>query len=136
MDVTEQHLRDYKMQYLGELPEQEQSNLQILSGLESQLNGASAELDRLQQDKTYLESMQAGYRTLAPAASSQTGNSQPGELAELRAKLADLQAKYTDRYPEVIRDQGGDRSFAGGSKATEGARTMLPPIRRERKRQA
>jgi polysaccharide chain length determinant protein (PEP-CTERM system associated) len=105
LDETEQHLRDYKMQYLGELPEQEQSNLQILSGLEAQLNAASAELDRLQQDKTYLESMQAGYRSLSLASgiSPQPGIAKPGALPELRAKLADLQAKYTDRYPEVIR---------------------------------
>jgi polysaccharide chain length determinant protein (PEP-CTERM system associated) len=100
---TEQRLRDYKMAYLGELPEQEQSNLQILSSLEAQLNAASAELDRLEQDKTYLESMKAGYKSLGPAVSSHPGDaSRPESLPDLRAKLADLQAKYTDRYPEVI----------------------------------
>ena len=93
------------MQYLGELPEQQQSNLQILSSLEAQLNSSSAELDRLEQDKTYLESMNAGYKSLGPAAiaSPHPGEAQPATLPELKAKLEDLQAKYTDRYPEVIR---------------------------------
>jgi polysaccharide biosynthesis transport protein len=105
LDETEQRLREYKMQYLGELPEQEQSNLQILSSLEAQLNSSSAELDRLEQDKTYLESMNAGYKSLGPAAiaSPHPGDAQPETIPELKAKLAGLQAKYTDRYPEVIR---------------------------------
>lgn len=110
---AEEHLRDYKMRYLGELPEQEQSNLQILSSLEAQLTSASAELDRMEQDKTYLEAMKAGYKSLSPAIASPPGDSTPPavspqaqELAELRAKLTELQSKYTDRYPEVIRTKG------------------------------
>lgn len=110
MADAEQRLRDYKMQYLGELPEQEQSNLQILSSLQAQLTSSSAELDRLEQDKTYLESMKAGYQSFGPAAIARPGDSsaptvspQAQALADLRAKLVDLQSKYTDRYPEVIR---------------------------------
>jgi len=100
---TEQRLREYKMQYLGELPQQEQSNLQILSSMEAQLNTASTELDRLQQEKTYLESMRAGYRSLSPSGVSTSVNPTADPLPQLQAKLADLQSRYTDQYPEVIR---------------------------------
>jgi polysaccharide chain length determinant protein (PEP-CTERM system associated) len=103
LDKAEERLRDYKMQYLGELPEQEQSNLQILSSLEAQLNASSTELDRLQQDKTYLESMKAGYKALGPTTNSHPIDPDAEALRALRAKLADLQSRYTDRYPEVIR---------------------------------
>ena len=100
---AEGHLHEYKMQYLGELPEQEQSNLQMLTGLQAQFSAASAELDRVEQDKTYLESMRSEYKSLGPAVNPAPGSTQPETLPELRAKLADLQSKYTDRYPEVIR---------------------------------
>ena len=98
----EQLLRDSKMQYLGELPEQEQSNLEILTGLQAQFSAASAGLDRAEQDETYLESMRAENKSLGLAITSAPETSQPETLPELRAKLADLRAKYTDRYPAVI----------------------------------
>ncbi len=99
---AEQKLNGYKMQYLGELPEQEQSNLQILNGLQAQFSAESAELDRVEQDKTYLESMRAEYQSLGPAVSTASGSSQPESLPQLRARLAELQTRYTDRYPEII----------------------------------
>ncbi len=99
---AEQKLNAYKMQYLGELPEQEQSNLQILNSLQAQFSAASAELDRVEQDKTYLESMQAEYKSLGPAVSPASGNAQQESLPQLRAKLAELRARYTDQFPEVI----------------------------------
>lgn len=106
LDETERRLNDFKMQYLGELPEQEQSNLQIMAGLEAQLSSGSTELDQLEQEKTYLESVKAGYAAigLPPTPSSRSGNGSSGSstLADLRAKLADLETRYTDRYPEVI----------------------------------
>jgi len=126
LNDTEEHLRDYKMQYLGELPEQEQSNLQIFSGMESQLSSASAELDRLQQDKTYLESMQAGYRSIAPAAVTQPGNSPPDSLPALRTKLADLQSRYTDRYPEVMETKAEIARLQAGQKQLKVAADHAP----------
>ncbi len=103
---AEQKLNAYKMQYLGELPEQEQSNLQILNSLQTEFSGASAELDRMEQEKTYLESMQQEYKSLGPAVNPASGNSQPESLPQLRAKLAELRARYTDQYPEVIQIKG------------------------------
>src|SRR5258708_760493 len=42
----EQRLREFKMQYLGELPEQQAGNLGILSSLQSQLQNTSSNLSR------------------------------------------------------------------------------------------
>ena len=47
----EHQLAAYKSRYLGELPQQEQSNLQILSELQAQVSAASTALDRAQQEK-------------------------------------------------------------------------------------
>lgn len=99
---TEQSMRDYKLRYLGELPEQEQSNLQILSSLQAQLTSSSTEFDRREQEKTYLGSMRSEYKSLDRTGNSPTPNANAETLPELQAKLADLQSRYTDRYPDII----------------------------------
>ena len=50
-DLADQEhtLATYKSRYLGELPQQEQSNLQIMNNLQTELSAASAALDRAQQ---------------------------------------------------------------------------------------
>lgn len=55
--ASEQKLREFKMQHLGELPEQQQGNLAILTGLQTQLQNASSAIARAQQQKVYLESL-------------------------------------------------------------------------------
>jgi polysaccharide biosynthesis transport protein len=104
--AQEAKLRVFKDQHLGELPTQTQSNLQILTGLQSQLQANQDSLNRAKQQNTYLESLINQYRAMA------TG-SKPGEaghaglavidkeLDQLKAQLADLTSHYTDRHPDV-----------------------------------
>ena len=102
--LAEQRLTDYKAHYLGELPEQQQSNFQVLNSLETQLNAATVALDRSEQERIYLESMKAQYQSMVGALDSNGHPVPPGVvLQDLRNRLAELQSKYTDRYPEVIR---------------------------------
>lgn len=104
-----QELRQYKTRYLGELPEQEQSNLQILSGYEAQLYAENSALDRAEQERIYLKSLVSTYEGMAS-----TGSSAPGgppspldaidkEITLLQARLANLEANYTPSYPSVVR---------------------------------
>lgn len=102
----EQKVRQFKDQHLGELPGQLQSNLQILSGLQSQLQSEEDALNRAKQQGVYLESLLGQYRSARK--SSATRDSAPmglpaldQELERLRAQLADLSAHYTDRHPDV-----------------------------------
>src|SRR5947199_759735 len=53
----EERLSDFKSRYLGELPEQLQTNIQILSGLQARLQAANEGLDKANQQKLYLESL-------------------------------------------------------------------------------
>jgi succinoglycan biosynthesis transport protein ExoP len=108
--AQEQRQREYKMRYLGELPEQEQSNLQILSSLEAQLNSSTDALSRAEQQKVYLESLRNEYQAMQKtmglaAAGSRVSPVAAAEatLSELRRHLADLEAVYTPQYPDVIR---------------------------------
>ena len=57
LSQQEQHLREYKIRFIGELPEQQQSMLQMLGALQSQLEANSGAIERAQQERIYLESM-------------------------------------------------------------------------------
>lgn len=108
----EERLRDYKNHYLGELPGQLESNIQILSGLQNQLQAEQDALGRAKQQNAYLESLFAQYRSAE--ASSRPGDGGPSglaaidqELDRLHARLLDLTSRYTDTHPDVqkVKDQ-------------------------------
>jgi succinoglycan biosynthesis transport protein ExoP len=113
----EQQLREYKIRFIGELPEQEQSTLQMLGGLQSQLEADSSAVERAEQERIYLESMQSEYLTLQDSTVSTDGNTAASPLAtadatirDLHKQLTDMEAKYTTRHPDVekLRDQIAD----------------------------
>jgi len=57
LDAQDARLAQFKRQYLGSLPEEEQTNLSMLTGLNSQLQANMESLSRTQQDKTFNESL-------------------------------------------------------------------------------
>jgi polysaccharide biosynthesis transport protein len=108
----EEKVRVYKDQHLGELPSQLGSNVQILSGLQSQLQSEEDGLNADKQQNAYLQSMLEQSRSLRRI--TKTGNGAPvgipaldQELDKLKAQLADLSSRYTDRHPDVrkLKDQ-------------------------------
>ncbi len=102
-------IREFKGQHVGELPTQVGSNLQILAGLQSQLQTEEDALNTAKQQRVYLETLLNQYRSLqsAPKSSGSGGSTNVGlpaideELEKLRAQLADLRSHYTDRHPDV-----------------------------------
>jgi uncharacterized protein involved in exopolysaccharide biosynthesis len=102
----EDKVRLFKAQHPGELPTQVGSNLQILAGLQSQLQAEEDSLNTAKQQRVYVETLVNQYRSLQGSPKS-TGNAQVGlpavneELEKLRAQLADLSSHYTDRHPDV-----------------------------------
>lgn len=116
----EQRVRDFKMQHLGELPEQQQGNLTILAGLQAQLQNTVASLNRAEQQRVYLTTLLDGYRSLAdraallpdasPAPSGSAGSrvatpveAARSELARLQSERAKLMVAYTPQHPDVMK---------------------------------
>ena len=102
----EAKVRVFKDQHLGELPTQTGSNLQILAGLQSQVQANEDALNRAKQQNTYLESLINQYRALdrgsKPGAGGSAGLAEiDKELDQLKEKLADLTSHYTDKHPDV-----------------------------------
>jgi succinoglycan biosynthesis transport protein ExoP len=110
--AQEGKIREFKAQHVGELPEQLATNLQILGGLQSQLQGEEDALNTARQQHVYLQSLLNQYRTLQ--GSSKTSDGAPlglaavdQELEKLKTQLADMSSHYTDRHPDVrkLKDQ-------------------------------
>ncbi|MGA8509530.1 MAG: Wzz/FepE/Etk N-terminal domain-containing protein [Candidatus Sulfotelmatobacter sp.] len=110
LDDLDSKLAAFKKQYMGQLPGDEDNNLKILMGLNSQLDANTQTLSRAQQDKAYTESLLA--QQIAAWKSAQ-GSSNPQslqqQLAQLQAQLVDLQARYTADHPDVIKTQADIR---------------------------
>jgi polysaccharide biosynthesis transport protein len=99
-------VRAFESAHEGELPTQEQSNLQILSGLQQDLQNEQDALNSAKQHQVYTQTLLDQYRaaqgTGRAVAGAPTGLAEIDlQLDTLRAKLADLSTRYTDRYPEV-----------------------------------
>jgi len=104
LDEQDRKLALFKGQHLGQLPEDLEENLRVLSGLNSQLEASTQALNRAQQDKAYAESILA--QQLDAWKSSQTSltsDSIERQLATLQTQLVNLQTRYTDNHPEVIK---------------------------------
>ena len=112
LSEQEAKVHEFEAQHQGALPTQEASNLQILSGLQSQLQDEQNALNTAKQQRVYLQALLDQQRTAAgrvrPTTSGATGVTTPTDLAsvdqqldKLRAQLADLSSRYTDQYPDI-----------------------------------
>ena len=104
LDQQDAKLAEFQRMHLGSLPEDSELNLNMLTGLTSQLEAATQALNRAQQDKSFSESV-LGQQQAALQASEAGQNPETFEqqLANLQAQLAALQSKYTDDHPDVIK---------------------------------
>jgi len=110
----EERLREYKIRFIGELPEQKQGMLQTLGSLQSQLDANTAAIERAEQQRIYLESMRSEYQAMKESHGNVDGDAVPSPITvadvtirDLQKQLTDLEAKYTSRHPDVdkLKDQ-------------------------------
>jgi polysaccharide chain length determinant protein (PEP-CTERM system associated) len=106
LDDQDQRLAAFKRQYLGSLPEEGQTNLNLLSGMNSQLEANIQALSRAQQDKTFNESLltqqEANATAMSPLGQS-SGVTPEQQLNALEDQLATLEARYTPEHPDVVK---------------------------------
>jgi polysaccharide chain length determinant protein (PEP-CTERM system associated) len=106
LDEEDAKLADFQRRYMGQLPEEMQTNFSLLTGMSSQLEAASQALSRAQQDKVFVQSMleQQQEQQWVAGKLAQVETDPDGldkQLASLRARLASLQPQYTDGHPDV-----------------------------------
>lgn len=104
LDDLDSKLASFKKQYVGQLPGDEDNNLKILTGLNTQLESNTQTLNRAQQDKSYTESILAqqlaGWKSSQASTNPQTLEKQ---LSDLQSTLLQEQARYTDDHPDVMK---------------------------------
>jgi polysaccharide chain length determinant protein (PEP-CTERM system associated) len=136
LDAQDAKLADFKAHHLGELPDETQNSINLLTTLSSQLDASTQALSHVQQEKTYNEQMLASQ--LATFQSSQVGtgaspDTLEKQLATMQQNLLQLESRYTDDYPDVIKTkadiaalqkkiaEGGSNAPTATAKATHPA---------------
>lgn len=104
LDNQDVKLAQFKRQFLGSLPEEQQSNLNILTGMNAQLEANTQALSRAQQDKVFNESLlgqqEANWKASETGQNPETAEQQ---LSALQDQLTSLQSRYTPEHPDVIK---------------------------------
>jgi len=114
LEAQEEKVRQYKVRYLGELPQELQSNLSSLSRLEQQYNSNVSEIRDAESRKLQLQSqlsvISRGPQTIVHGdgkteidASQDAAQALITQLTLRRNLLDEVSAKYTERHPDVIR---------------------------------
>lgn len=143
LEGQELKLRDFQLHHLGEMPEQESSDLQILGQLQSQMQLEGEALARAQQQRSVTEAMMTQVAPVvdvddrtpatAPAAEAKSPAAAAAaplsKLATLKAQLAAEQAHgYTDDWPDVRRLKGEIAKEEAQEKTTVAAAPAAPKI--------
>ena len=107
LEKTEESLKIYRKQHMGELPEQLETNLRILDRLQEQLGERQASLRLAKTRRDDIENrIQDAFRTKGTNGEDiiDLGKmGKPQELELLKIELADLLTRYTEKHPDVIR---------------------------------
>jgi polysaccharide chain length determinant protein (PEP-CTERM system associated) len=105
LDEQDAKLAEFKRRYLGSLPEEQQTNLGLLTGMNNQLEATTQALSRAQQDKVSTETMlglqEANWKATQTGTQNQETEGQ--KLDDLQDQLTALLARYTPEHPDVIK---------------------------------
>ena len=108
LDEQDAKLAAFKSRHIGELPDDEQTNLNLLTGLTSQLDASTQALARAQQDKTFNESLLS--QQVAAWQASQTGRNPETLEQQLDRTAGTLGQSAVQLYRRLPgRDQGQER---------------------------
>ncbi len=104
LEELEELIKVYRKNNMGELPEQLESNLSILERLQENL---SSRQQNLRDAKARLADLRVQATSREPTVVVIGGNQQPREgaasLEELKDQLEAMQARYTEKHPDVQR---------------------------------
>ena len=104
LDDQDRKLAAFQQRYVGQLPGQEQMNMNMLTTLKTELEGVTQALGRAQQDKSFNSSMLA--QQVADWKKQQTSSNPKtidDQLEKLQEALVTAESRYTEDYPDVVK---------------------------------
>lgn len=105
LQEQESRVRDYRLQHLGEMPEQMDANLSTLARLQADLQSKSDALNHLDQERLVLLQDPAASPMSGGAASSSPRSQLAAQVSAARKHLEELKAIYTPLHPDVLAAQ-------------------------------
>jgi len=119
LEEQEKLLSDFKRKHSGELPEQRDTNLQMLTQLQQIYQRTGESLRSAQDRKLIIQKQltdlefpvtsaqaervqQLTARTSSSSPSARSGGVQEPQLYELKNQLAELRTKYTEKHPDIV----------------------------------
>jgi polysaccharide chain length determinant protein (PEP-CTERM system associated) len=107
LEQQEAKVTDYKRQHMGELPEQREANLRMIDALQQQMILLSGNMARAQDRRNALVQMAALDEELSDlsgaSAVARTAITPEQQLKLLKNQLAQLQVRFSDKHPDIIR---------------------------------
>jgi polysaccharide chain length determinant protein (PEP-CTERM system associated) len=106
LDAQDKRLAEFKRKFMGQLPGQENANLQLLMSANTQYEATTQALNRAVQDKAFTEANLS--RELTAWQASQAGTNPQtldAQLTVLESQLVTLEAKYTPDHPDVMKQK-------------------------------
>jgi len=101
LDQQEAKVQEYRNQYLGELPDQLQSNISTISSLQMRLESLQSSLTEAMNRRLTIQGQVSQAESGTPGTTSQRGQ----RLTELRTQLEEMKTRYTPEHPEIKRIQ-------------------------------
>ena len=144
LDDQEGRLRDQKMKFMGQLPEQQQSNLAALNQLQLQLQAEIEAMGRARQSEMMLNSQinqavqaraqtrdltggDGGQVAVAAVPTSETLKGLKQQRGQAESNVQQLQLRYSETYPEVKRAKAILASIAAQIEEEERRLAAAPP---------
>jgi len=107
LDKKDALMRDYKLKYYNEMPDQRQSNMERLNALHEQYQATQTNIHTLEQTRLLVSEQLASQRNRTNSAGSAVSTSgESNTLAAARLNLQGLMARYTPDHPAVKRAEG------------------------------
>lgn len=128
LDEQQARITAFKSRHMGQLPEERETLLRSQESLQAELRITLDALDQAEL-RHLIAQRETGSAGAAGAATSGGGGREGGgdRLSEARAELAELQARYTDLHPDVIRARRRVEELESQATAPPGPRAQDRP---------
>jgi len=104
LDDQDAKLAAFQSRHIGELPDDEKTNLSLLTGMNPQVEAATQALNQAQQDKAFTESLLSQQLTASESSKESKDSLTPEQqLRDLQNQLHSLQRHYTKNHPDIVR---------------------------------
>jgi polysaccharide chain length determinant protein (PEP-CTERM system associated) len=104
LDDQDAKLAAFQSRHIGELPDDEKTNLTLLMGMNPRVETATQSLNQAQQDRAFTQSLLSQQRTTSESSKESKDPVTPEQqIRELQNQLQSLQGRYTKNHPDIVR---------------------------------